>query len=145
MSLGVYINIFECLKCGNCCKNVVFHIQERKIAIRHAGYEGIDPKIIARFRHSLEYRSFSNKQDYYFLKGKCPFFDRGKGCLIYLSRPFNCRNFMCGRENESEILEWDGQACLNQTRRLEKDAGYKEYVEKEINKSKNYARSIGIL
>ena len=137
--------MFKCFRCGQCCKNVVFHIVERKTAIRHAGYEEVDPKIIARFRHGLEYRSFSNAQDYYFLKGKCPFFVKGEGCLIYLSRPFNCRNFLCGRKNEKEVLEWDGQVCLNQTRRVEKDAEYKEYVEKEINKNKNYVRSIGIL
>lgn len=138
--------MFECMNCGQCCQNVVFHIQERKTAIHHAGYREVNPKIIAQFRHSLEYRlsNHLSERDYYFLEGRCPFFVE-EGCLIYLSRPFNCRNFLCGRKDKDEVIEWDGQVCLNQTRRLKKEPEYKEYVTKELEKGRAYARSVGVL
>lgn len=138
--------MFECVRCGQCCKDVVFHLRERKTAIKHAGYEGIDPKIIARFRHSLEYHPAYklSEREYYILKGKCPFFDREKGCLIYLSRPLNCRNFICGRKSGDEVLEWDGRVCLNQTRRVENDPEYEKYVNENLEKSRGYARSMGL-
>lgn len=140
--------MFTCFKCGMCCKlgGVIFHIKERKTAIRHAGYEGVNPKLIARFRHSLEYHPAYklSEREYYVLKGGCPFYDGEKGCLIYLSRPLNCRNFLCGRKNEDEILEWDGHMCLNQTRRIESDPEYKKYVEEQLAKNQGYARSVGL-
>lgn len=139
--------MFTCIRCGSCCKKVVFHIRERKTAIRHANYAGVDPKIIARFRRGLEYKMSDNfnQREHYFLKDQCPFFAKGTGCLIYLSRPFSCRNFLCGRRSKDEVLEWDGRVCLNQTRRMEEDSEYKEYAERELGKSRLYACSIGIL
>ena len=138
--------MFTCFKCGQCCKNITFHVKERKTAIRHAGYQGVDPKIIAKFRHSLEYHpayKFSDRE-YYFLKGVCPFFVKEKGCLVYLSRPLNCRNFMCGRKSEDETLEWDGHICKNQIRRAKEDPEYKKYVFEQLEKNRQYAYSIGL-
>ena len=101
--------MFKCFQCGKCCKDITFFVTERQIAVRHANYRGVDPKIIQRFRRSLEYiKSDSFEQrEHYFLPGPCPFFCEAEGCLIYLSRPYACRNFLCGRTDEKEKLEDD--------------------------------------
>ncbi len=139
--------MFTCFQCAECCKDVVFHVKERKIATRHAGYRGVDPRIIQAFRRGLEYvaSDSSNRREHYFLSGQCPFHCGHEGCLIYLSRPFNCRNFICGRRSESEVLEWDGKVCLNQVRRIEADPGYKEYMAGQMSKGREYACAIGIM
>ena len=139
--------MFSCYQCGGCCKNVVFHIKERQIALSHASFEGVSPKIISRFRHALEYKKSDNfnQREHYFLSGPCSFLDEKEGCLIYLSRPFNCRNFMCGRKSETEELEWDGNVCTNQMNRIKAEPDYKEYVRQTLEKNMEYARTIKVI
>ncbi len=138
--------LFTCLLCGQCCKNVVFHLKERRIALHHASYAGVDSKIMSRFRHSLEYRRTDNfnQREHYFLPGPCRFSEDGK-CFIYLARPFNCRNFMCGRKTEGEKLEWDGNVCINEMNRIKAEPKYKKYVEQQLKRSREYAEAIGLL
>ena len=139
--------MFTCFQCGECCKDVVFYVEEKRIALHHANYRGVDPRIIARFRDALKFVDIKefDQREHYMLKGKCPFFCKAEGCMIYLSRPFACRNFMCGRKDKKEVLEWKERTCMTQMKRICVDPGYKEYVEKELEKSMAYASAIGIL
>ena len=136
-----------CFQCGKCCKDITFFVTERQIAIRHANYRGVDPKIIQRFRRSLEYIKSDGfeQREHYFLPGPCPFFCEAEGCLIYLSRPYACRNFLCGRTDEKEELEWEGRSCVNQMNRIREDWGYRKFVEQNLKKGREYAMSIGII
>ena len=133
--------MFECFNCGKCCKNIVFHNIERRLALKYCYNNDINS---AAFRQSLDYRSSVTMRDHYYLEGKCPF-NKNNKCEIYEVRPLNCRRFMCGRLLETEEVKWQGNRCLNTELHYNVDNEFKQQVDENAKEIKKWALKEGII
>lgn len=120
---------WECLNCGECCKEASISKIEHKLILKKIG-----SRLGERFKE--ETKPHSDNPDYMALKGKCMFFHKEKRkCLIYTIRPFACRLFMCGRQDHSEPLMYTKDRCINNIMRRKRDPYFRDLVMKNREES----------
>jgi Fe-S-cluster containining protein len=107
----VHVNAWQCHKSGDCCRSIrairMTHQEAAKILERTAGKE-------------LQWRAASPYGFVELVAQPCPLL-AGNSCSVYEVRPFNCRRFMCFRD-EGEAFDSSGPlGCKNLSDRVEQD------------------------
>jgi Fe-S-cluster containining protein len=77
-------------------------------------------------------------------RGPCPFL-AGSSCIVYDSRPFNCRRFMCGRVDPTqESFEEGGEmGCYNLQDRILTSARFEEFAAANQRRAQKWALEHG--
>lgn len=126
---------WKCKRSGDCCTmpQEVVMSREEAAALVHAA-----PKeIVLHFRDAGD--------NFVALKAKpCPLFVFN-GCLVYESRPYNCRRFACMRPDpKKEKLELSGSlGCVNLEARVIHSKSAQRLAQKIQNKAMSWAYSHG--
>jgi Fe-S-cluster containining protein len=98
---------FSCTRCGGCCSGFSGYVYLSESDIDSiAGHIGIDKAVFVR-RYTRTVRVYGETR--LSLIEKTPFdcvFYR-EGCLIYGSRPYQCRSYPFWKRNVVSLREWD--------------------------------------
>lgn len=126
---------WKCKQSGDCCTTPreVIMTKEEAAVIVHAAPEGI----VMHFRPT-------DREGFVALKAKpCPLFVFN-GCLVYHSRPYNCRRFACMRPDpKTEKFEESEDGCLNFEARIANSRSARRLAARIQNKAKSWALKHG--
>lgn len=87
--------MWTCHRSGDCCTKpaaVVVSQSERRVLQDAAERLGL----------TLQWRAGDRPRFTSLVARPCPFYEASVGCRVYEERPFNCRRYMCGRDDLSE-------------------------------------------
>lgn len=102
---------FECTRCGRCCTGEPGYVwvdEKELAAIALLRGEPIEQTRDLATRLVKSRRTLREKAN-----GDCVFFDREKGCTVYLVRPIQCRTWPFWDSNLASPQRWEKacQAC----------------------------------
>lgn len=129
---------WACKKTGDCCrhpKQLVVSRNEQTLMEQHAGLA----------RRLLIWERHDDPKFAILSTGPCPFLADNNECLIYASRPFNCRRFMCGRVDvEAESFEMGGPlGSYNLSDRIETSRRFMEFYQSREHHAQKWAKEHG--
>lgn len=76
-------------------------------------------------------------------RGPCPFL-AGTACIIYNTRPYNCRRFICGRVDPTqESFEEGPDGCFNLSDRTATSARFEEFAAATQRRAQKWALENG--
>ncbi len=82
-----YMNLIDCLECGNCCKSISPAVRDMDIS-RLSKTMKMKPSVI-----SEDYFQIDEDGDYVFKSQPCPFLGEDNYCSVYDARPKACREY----------------------------------------------------
>lgn len=126
---------WKCKRSGDCCTlpQEVFMTKQEAAEVVHAA----PLEIVLHFRQV--------DSDFVAMKAQpCPLFVFG-GCLVYNSRPYNCRRFACMRPDpKTEKLEMGGGlGCKNLEARVVNSRAARRLYQRILNKAGGWAQAHG--